>query len=99
MLDTEALRCGCGWPVLGNAARGIYSTAVLFQIDLNLDHFVPAAKMQLAQQQLQPATSLVEVLQKLKIQAGPDTISNDFRASSCATKNASLVSPAQDDRH
>jgi len=67
---------------------GIYSTAVLSQMDLNLDHFVPAAEMQVAQQQLQPATSLAEVLQKLKIQAGPDISSNDFRASDCcATKN------------
>ncbi len=77
-LDTEALRCG--WPVLGHAARGVYPTAALSTMDLNLAEFGPAAAQQLEQQQQRrrPATSLAEVLEELEIRAGELTESNDF---------------------
>ena len=77
-LDTEALRCG--WPVLGHAARGVYPTAALSTMDLNLAEFGPAAAQPLEQQQQRrrPATSLAEVLEELEIRAGELTESNDF---------------------
>jgi hypothetical protein len=47
--------------------------------ELNLAQFKPAAQMRLSQQpQRSPATSLDEVLAKLKLTAHEDTKSNDF---------------------
>jgi hypothetical protein len=71
-----------GWDYdLGNANRGIYSTADFNRIVMNLDSLKLAAEMQLTElnrQQPAPANTLDDVLKELNRKAKAGTKSNDY---------------------
>ncbi len=68
-----------GWhDDLGNADRGIYSTADFNAIAMDLGSLKLAAKMQLDRQQLSAANTLDNVLKELNVKAKVGTKSNDY---------------------
>ncbi len=77
-LEVNNLFARYEWGELGDAARGVHPTSTPSSMPLDLGPYEGAALRQLAQRQPAPATSLAEVLRKLKIRAGEDTTSNDF---------------------
>jgi hypothetical protein len=66
------------WDDLGDADRNIYSTSDFNPIAMDRGLLKLAAEMQLNRQQLSPATTLKDVLTKLKLTAKADTRSNDY---------------------
>ena len=75
------------WDDLGDADRNIYSTSDFNPIAMDLGSLKLAAEMQLNRQQLSPATTLKDVLTKLKLTAKADTRSNDYTQAELCKKH------------